>query len=310
MDSPNQQHRPGLLLLQCPRLLHGVSQPCSYTGPPNSRNSWAMVGVINPNATTSLDVQKSLAMNSSYQLNPGEGFPSEATSSASAGYTAASTVTTARSIAASTSAATSSTTAPTASSHSTLSTGAIAGVAIGGTAVLLTAGFLIWYCGRQSRQNNTQPAQEAPPNYVPPAYSSYAQPSMSPSAKHISGVTVSSAQPSPNFGYTDQQPHMAPFGAVQATSPNQGLQHFYYQQQQTYPHMSPRSAAFGTPQMGENSIAAPAAVEADSERGTSPSPPPNNPRGSGIEAFLARQGRMSPSARGASESGITDGNGP
>ena len=136
---------------------------------------------------------------------------------------------------------------------------------------------------------------------------------MDPSAKHISGVTVSSAQPSPGFsgyGYTDQQPHMAPFGAVQATSPQQSPQLFYPQQQPMYPQMSPRSAAFGMPQMAENPATAPAAVEADSVRGNSPSPPPNNGRGSGIEAFLARQGRMSPSAGGTSESGVTDGHGP
>ena len=253
-------------------------------------------------------------MNASYQLNPGERIPPEAPSSGPAGYTATQAPTVTPSSPISAPAATSSTAAATSSSHSVLSTGAIAGIAIGGAAVLLIAGFLIWYCGRQSHQNNNQPQSEAPPNYVPPAYSNYAQPSMDPSAKHMSGVTVSSAQPSPGFssyGYTDQQPHMAPFGVDQATSPHQGPQHFYpQQQQQMYPQMSPRSAAFGMPQMAENPAAAPAAVEADSDRGNSPSPPPNNRRGSGIEAFLARQNRLSPSATGTSESGVTDGNGP
>ena len=66
--------------------------------------------------------------------------------------------------------------------------------------------------------------------------------------------------------------------------------------------------------MGENPMG-PAAVEADSDRGRSPSPNQNlgSQAGSangGIEAFLARQGRMSPSAGGTSESGVTEGNGP
>jgi hypothetical protein len=37
-----------------------------------------MVGVINPNATTSLAIQRQLALQASYQLSPGEDFPSEA----------------------------------------------------------------------------------------------------------------------------------------------------------------------------------------------------------------------------------------
>jgi hypothetical protein len=37
-----------------------------------------MVGVINPNASTSLATQRQLALQASYQLSPGEAFPSEA----------------------------------------------------------------------------------------------------------------------------------------------------------------------------------------------------------------------------------------
>ena len=261
-----------------------------------------MVGVINPNATTSLETQKALARNSTFMLQPGEAWPPEATESAPAGATNTATTIVAPSTPISTPAATVTAAPVPSSSHSALSSGAIAGIAIGGAAVLLIAGFLVWYCGRQSRQNNP-PAQEAPPNYVPPTYGNYG-PSMSPSAKHVSGVTVSSNQPSPGFpGYPSPyadpgQAHMAPFGAVQATSPHHGPQQspFYPQ----HPQMSPRSGAFGPPQMSETPAHAAAMVEADSDRGGSPPPSfqQHNDapgRASGIEAFLARQGRMSPS---------------
>jgi hypothetical protein len=145
--------------------------------------------------------------------------------------------------------------------------------------VLLAAGFLIWYCGRNSRRN--QPAPEAPPNYVPPQYTTY--PPMSPSAKHMTGPTTSPMYPS--YPYTEH-PNMGPFGSVAAPSPQQ--QPFYA------PQPSPGHAQT-SPLMGAQ--AQRNVVERDSMRAGSPSPPPVG----GIEAFLLRSGRMSPSTEGQSE---------
>ncbi|KAF1980180.1 hypothetical protein BU23DRAFT_369827, partial [Bimuria novae-zelandiae CBS 107.79] len=49
-----------------------------YCSAPESCTKQGMVGVINPNATTSLAHQRDLALDASYQLSPGEPFPSEA----------------------------------------------------------------------------------------------------------------------------------------------------------------------------------------------------------------------------------------
>jgi hypothetical protein len=269
-----------------------------------------MVGVINPNATTSLQEQRNLALNASFQLNPGEPWPAEATSSAPPGYTTTATQT-ASTLTSAPGSTTSASPTPVPSSHHSLSTGAIAGIAIGGAALLVAAGVLIWYCGRQSRQNKHL-TQDAPPNYVPPHYNSYNQP-MSPSAKHISGLTMPSTHPSPGFvgyPYDPNQGHMSPFGAVPAPSPPQGPQPFFSHQQQPPPHLSPRSTAFGAPppQMSEHAPFGASVVEADSDRGRSPSPQPNQATSGGIEAFLARQGRMSPNHSGLNtNSGSSEG---
>ncbi|KAF2489414.1 hypothetical protein BU16DRAFT_421240, partial [Lophium mytilinum] len=50
---------------------------CSAVG---SCIDYGMVGVINPNATTSLTTQRDLALNSSYMLQPGDPFPPESSS--------------------------------------------------------------------------------------------------------------------------------------------------------------------------------------------------------------------------------------
>ncbi|ORY03650.1 hypothetical protein BCR34DRAFT_667342 [Clohesyomyces aquaticus] len=49
---------------------------CSASG---SCIDYGMVGVINPNSSTSLLIQRQIAMDSVYSLNPGEPFPSEST---------------------------------------------------------------------------------------------------------------------------------------------------------------------------------------------------------------------------------------
>lgn len=93
-----------------------------------------MVGVINPNSTQTLDNQIAFAKNATFQMTPGEAFPSE--TAAASGST-------------STSAAPSSTASSNHSSSHHLSAGAIAGIAIGAAAVVIIAITLIYLCGRR-----------------------------------------------------------------------------------------------------------------------------------------------------------------
>lgn len=183
-----------------------------------------MVGVINPNATTSLEKQKQLAGDSSFMLTPGEDWPSEgdipsgaATSSAAPSATSTATVATV-------------TATPVA--HHGLGAGSIAGIAIGGAAVLLAAGVAVWFCGRQSRRGQTPvpvaPAQEIQPGFHPGHGSMYGKPS------HMSTVSGYSMPPqyhqdgmrSPTVQGTPVDPMMGQQGPVmlsQAPSPNLGM---------------------------------------------------------------------------------------
>ena len=250
-----------------------------YCSAPGSCLDYGMVGVINPNASVSLEIQRELALNSTFMLQPGEPWPPEASSTVLP-TTTATVVSTAVSTPTSDPAETTSA-APVSSHHSSLSGGAIAGIAIGGAAVLLAAGFLVWWCGRRSRGNNAQP--DAPPKYVPPQYTTY--PPLSPSAKHASGITTSSGYP--GYSYADH-PNMGPFGAVPMTSPQHQQQPFYAPQPSPGVNQtSPLMGATGHPNV----------AEVNSMRGGSPSPPPNG----GIAAFLERSGRMSPSSEGQND---------
>lgn len=91
-----------------------------------------MVGVINPNSTQTLEKQLEYANDATYQLMPGEPFPSETpvpTPTPGAG-------------------------PPDEDNDSNgggsgLSTGAIAGIAIGGAAVLILGAVVVYLCGRR-----------------------------------------------------------------------------------------------------------------------------------------------------------------
>ncbi|CZR50740.1 uncharacterized protein PAC_00614 [Phialocephala subalpina] len=145
-----------------------------YCSAPGACIEDGMVGVINPNKTETFAMQQAYAKNATLMLSPGEYFPKETAPSTST--TASSTSTTASSTSSSTSTPTStltSTPTPTAavdSSHPVLSGGAIAGVAIGGFAVLLIGAALIYLCGRQKtmgeiiRHSHYAPP---PPSYLP-----------------------------------------------------------------------------------------------------------------------------------------------
>ncbi len=95
-----------------------------------------MVGVINPNASVSIEVQKEYAGNSSFMLLPGQNWPDEggsATTSTSTAILTTSVTSTATPTSATAGPATTTATAAPTESHnkSSLSAGAIAGIAIG-----------------------------------------------------------------------------------------------------------------------------------------------------------------------------------
>ncbi|KAH0543122.1 hypothetical protein FGG08_002548 [Glutinoglossum americanum] len=98
---------------------------------------------VGKNASVSLAAQKQAAKDSQFMLQPGEDFPAEGGTSTS---TKSSTAT---STSAATSTAAASTAAAAAASHPVLSSGAIAGIAIGSSVVVLMAAALFFLLGRQ-----------------------------------------------------------------------------------------------------------------------------------------------------------------
>lgn len=100
-----------------------------------------MVGVINPNATQTYDIQLESAENATFQMTPGEAFPSETASSSSSG---------------SSSGASSSSSSD---SHHSLSSGAIAGIVIGATALVLLAVAIFFFFRRRAEKDRTNSRQ-------------------------------------------------------------------------------------------------------------------------------------------------------
>ncbi|OAP58447.1 hypothetical protein AYL99_07537 [Fonsecaea erecta] len=302
-----------------------------YCGAPGSCIGYQMVGVINPNASQSLQVQKQYAANSSFMLEPGESWPAEedpfattstSTSTATATYTTTFTT--------STVSPTPTSATPTAvaseSGHSTLSTGAIAGIAIGGAAVVIAAAVLLFFCGRRSRPKDggdppaaSTPAMgpiASPPAYIPPNSYGY----MSPTQKHMS---VTSMPTTDAFGNAVPSGGMLPYPQAfpqggypvhQQMPPPQNLMGNPGQPQSLHPPQWPPSPSNDI--FGAASPAAPVpglyqvhdaqhhqaplagsaiATETASMRASSPnSIAGGGGGGGGIEAFLQRQSRMSP----------------
>ncbi|KAH9221529.1 hypothetical protein DL95DRAFT_455361 [Leptodontidium sp. 2 PMI_412] len=140
-----------------------------YCSAPGACEEDGMVGVINPNSTQTLEVQQAFAHNSTIAFSPGENFPAEVESTKSAAPSSTST-TSSPTTATVTATPTTATAAASSGSHPPLSTGAIAGIAIGGAAVLLLGAALVYLCGRQRTlgeiiSHNQQ--QPPPPSYVP-----------------------------------------------------------------------------------------------------------------------------------------------
>ncbi|ERF73383.1 hypothetical protein EPUS_07217 [Endocarpon pusillum Z07020] len=164
-----------------------------YCSAPGSCINYGMVGVINPNATTSLEVHREAAEESSFMLQPGQNFPDEsvppdATGTSSSSSSASPTASPTAAPASTTTAA-----AAAATPHSGLSPGAIAGIAIGAAAVLLMAAVLVYLCGRnralsdiiRPKHYSTQSAD----------FDSNGVQYVQTVPKHMSGMTMVSARP-------------------------------------------------------------------------------------------------------------------
>lgn len=121
-----------------------------YCAAPGSCIDNYMIGVINPNSTETLDIQLDYTKNTTLQLSPGDPLPSETAASGSAGATSQPT----------------SGSSPGGHSGSRLSSGAIAGIAIGGAVVVVLAAALIYLCGRRGgidKAYTRQGGRSAPP---------------------------------------------------------------------------------------------------------------------------------------------------
>lgn len=150
-----------------------------------------MIGVINPNATQTLDVQLAYTKNTTMQVTPGDPLPSE-TAAGTAGATATS----------------GSSSGSDSHSHSSspLSAGAIAGISIGGAVVLLIAATLLYLCGRRGGLDKAYNRQSrhamAPPPMAEVKYNGSAK---SPGQETFA-TTAYSVTPS-NDPYQQQQGH-------------------------------------------------------------------------------------------------------
>ncbi|KIW89284.1 uncharacterized protein Z519_10137 [Cladophialophora bantiana CBS 173.52] len=289
-----------------------------YCGAQGSCINYQMVGVINPNASQSLQTQKQYAADSTQMLLPGQGWPDEdpsaPTSTTIIPYTTTSTTSTVTPTPTSTTSSATETSTASGSDHSTLSTGAIAGIAVGGAAVVVGAAALLFFCGRRSRskgEGGSQPAPSTPamgpmnnpPAYIPPNNYGY----MSPTQKHMSVTTASSTDAFgnaiPNGG---MYPYPQGYPPPQQTPQNMMASPGQPQPSPQWPP-TPSNDIFGAaiqpipapgpypmhdtqyPRAGSGIV-----TENTSMRASSPNSVAGPPAASGIEAFLQRQSRMSP----------------
>ncbi|KIW90166.1 uncharacterized protein Z519_08809 [Cladophialophora bantiana CBS 173.52] len=174
-----------------------------YCGAAGSCIDHQMVGVINPNATTSLQHQKDLAAESQFMLLPGQPWPNEGENPlTTTSPTASATSTVSSTDSASTGATDKS------SSGSSLSGGAIAGIAIGASAVALAAAVALYLCGRQSR------ARESSIKYIDDR----------PNTGHATQVSYNPHAPHGHMSYmTDPTKHMSMHSSVVGMAPSPAL---------------------------------------------------------------------------------------
>ncbi|KXT04158.1 hypothetical protein AC578_44 [Pseudocercospora eumusae] len=200
-----------------------------YCGAPGSCVNYGMLGVINPDSSVNLTAQQELAKEARYVLYPDQTMDAEARASISALADTVLDRPTASSTSTSTSTATptAQTSAPAATtiaaSHSKhgLSTGAIAGIAVGGAAVLVIIGTLIFYFGRTKGQIKALQAT------MHQRHESQAPPEMT-----VDGITYiprdsrhASGKPSlvPSYDLRSKSPESSMYGAAMdpAVNPSQ-----------------------------------------------------------------------------------------
>jgi hypothetical protein len=150
-----------------------------YCSAPGSCVDHHMIGVINQNANETLVVQQAFAANATFQLSPGDPWPSEVaspTSTPTGGAGAAG--------------ASSPGGSSSGSGGSGLSSGAIAGVAIGGAAVLILAAALIYLFGRRGGFNTAYRRSMIQPVTPPMVEAKYNPPPKSPGQATFSTYSV------------------------------------------------------------------------------------------------------------------------
>jgi hypothetical protein len=175
-----------------------------YCGAPNSCIKEQMVGVINPNDTQTLAIQKEAAKNSPFMVKPGEPIPAEGSSSLSATGSTAPT--------------SSPTSSSTPSSHGVhLGAGAIAGIVVGAVAFLVLAAALFFYIGRTKSLKEMMHRKDAPPATRPMSDATHWNGSQHPGSPGFPPSPFSPAHSQMNFEQGGQLP---PYGQHNATDPH------------------------------------------------------------------------------------------
>ncbi|OMP85334.1 hypothetical protein BK809_0004004 [Diplodia seriata] len=192
-----------------------------YCSAPGSCINYQMVGVVNPNKSTSLEVQKQKAKDSAFALSPGEKFPDEGASSSVLSGAASAT-------------ATSKTTATAAAGEhsSSLSGGAIAGIVIGAIAVIGIMAALFFFVGRNKSLKENVGRQSGPmsPHAAAGSPSMFQSPvGMYPqSTPHFQRTNMGSMNGGP--------PSYSPAGDEYGTGHGGGHPRSYFTEVGMYPH--------------------------------------------------------------------------
>ncbi|CAM1503037.1 Fc.00g078130.m01.CDS01 [Cosmosporella sp. VM-42] len=176
-----------------------------YCGAPGSCVQYKMMGVVNPSKNETLDGWLDNAKDQDYQLTPGEPWPAEGGPSGTASGTGAPK---------STGGSSNDDDDNDNHGHSSLSPGAIAGIAIGGAAIVILGAGLIYLCGRRggfdkayrkSFRNSAVPTAAygaAPPvveaNYATPSTTGDVWSNKSPAFGQSPPM---SPQPAPGYGF-------------------------------------------------------------------------------------------------------------
>ncbi|KAM5345332.1 hypothetical protein ACJ41O_011194 [Fusarium nematophilum] len=243
-----------------------------YCGAPGSCVKYHMMGVVNPSDNQTLDDWLDKAKDVDFQLTPGEpwpteeGFPSPTATSGGASSDGDNSE---------------DDDDDSSKGGSHLSPGAIAGIAIGGAAVLLLAGGLIYLCGRRGgfdkayrksfRSSPATPSMVEPqfPSPGPAGGDAWAAANRSPGLLATPYGASSPVSPHQSLGY-GVHPGMAPMVAQDGTIGS------YYDTYAQHPAVSPSQASQGvtTPKPPEQ--VAPVELPGSADPGNSPLPTYNN----------------------------------